>query len=69
MVVKGKKERYRNKDNPAMVLIRKVIEHKSENRKEAFDYFRYNKYEKLEFAFFQFIESRRNNPNEQRNRE
>ncbi|MCC6384207.1 MAG: DUF5686 and carboxypeptidase regulatory-like domain-containing protein [Bacteroidia bacterium] len=41
--------KYRNKDNPAVGLIRKVIEHKSKNRKEGFDYFSYDKYEKVEF--------------------
>jgi Family of unknown function (DUF5686)/CarboxypepD_reg-like domain len=49
VAVKGKKERYRNKDNPAVVLIRKVIENKKVNRKEAFDFYKYNQYEKLEF--------------------
>ena len=46
--VKADKKRYRNKDNPAVVLIRKVIEHKSDNRKEALNYYEYDKYEKIE---------------------
>ncbi len=50
VVVKGQKSKYRNKDNPAVELIRKVIEHKSQNRKEGFDYYEYEKYEKLQFA-------------------
>ena len=34
IVIKPKKSRYRNKDNPAVVLIGQVIAHKDENRKE-----------------------------------
>lgn len=47
-VVKGKKERYRNKDNPAVELIRRVIANKDQNRKESFDFYQYEKYEKLQ---------------------
>lgn len=50
VVVKGQKSKYRNKDNPAVELIRKVIAHKSENRPEGFNYFEYEKYEKIQFA-------------------
>ncbi len=32
VTVKAKKDKYRNKDNPAVVLIRKVIAHRDENR-------------------------------------
>lgn len=60
VTVKGKKDRYRNKDNPAVVLIRKVIEHKQENRKESFDFYQYNKYEKLEFDLSNISEKFRN---------
>lgn len=60
ITVKGKKDRYRNKDNPAVVLIRKVIEHKQENRKESFDFYQYNKYEKLEFDLSNISEKFRN---------
>ncbi|MDI9862395.1 DUF5686 and carboxypeptidase-like regulatory domain-containing protein [Flectobacillus roseus] len=48
VVVKGKKDKYRNKDNPAVALIRKVIDHKDDNRKEGLDYYQYEKYEKLQ---------------------
>ncbi|PAC28639.1 hypothetical protein BWI92_18830 [Flectobacillus sp. BAB-3569] len=48
VVVKGKKEKYRNKDNPAVALIRKVIDHKDDNRKEGLEYYQYEKYEKLQ---------------------
>lgn len=46
--VKADKKRYRNKDNPAVELIKLVIDHKSDNRKESMDYYQYDKYEKIE---------------------
>jgi hypothetical protein len=50
VVVTGKRKRYRNRDNPAVELIKKVIENKDSNRKEMFDYYEYDKHEKVEFA-------------------
>lgn len=44
------KQRYRNKNNPAVDLIRKVIENKSINRDEALEYYENEKYEKVQFA-------------------
>lgn len=41
--------RYRNKDNPAVELIRKVVANKDKNRKQGFDSYSYDKYEKIEF--------------------
>ncbi len=49
VVVKSRRKRYRNKNNPAVALIKKVIENKDKNRKERFDYYEYTKYEKVEF--------------------
>ena len=49
VTISGKKERYRNKDNPAVTMIRKVIQNKARNRAEAYSYFEYDKYEKVEF--------------------
>ena len=46
--VKADKKRYKNKGNPAVILIKKVIEHKDDNRKESQDYYEYKKYEKTE---------------------
>ena len=46
--VKADKKRYKNKDNPAVILIKNVIDHKDDNRKEALDFYEYNKYEKIE---------------------
>jgi len=50
-IVAGKKVRYRNKDNPAVELIRQVIAHKDENRPENYDYVQYKEYGKLLLAF------------------
>lgn len=46
----GKKQKYRNKDNPAVELIRQVIEHKEKNRIESYEYVEYEEYEKLLFS-------------------
>lgn len=48
VTVKAKKDKYRNKDNPAVVLIRKVIAHRDENRKEGMAFYQYEKYEKIQ---------------------
>lgn len=48
VVITGSK-RYRNKGNPAVDLIKKVVENKDKNRKEGFDFYSYEKYEKVEF--------------------
>jgi len=50
----GKRVRYRNKNNPAVDLIHKVIEHKNENRVQSYDYAEYEKYEKLQFSLSNF---------------
>lgn len=44
------KQKYKNKNNPAVELIEKVIANKSKNKKEANDYFETEKYEKVQFA-------------------
>ena len=51
VVVKPARKAYRNKDNPAVELIDKVVEKKDENRKERFDYLEFRQYEKVQFAF------------------
>jgi hypothetical protein len=60
VVIKPKKNRYRNKENPAVALILKVIENKSQNRKEGLDYFEYEKYEKTQFALSNFSDKLQN---------
>jgi hypothetical protein len=52
----GKKKRYRNKDNPAVELIRQVIAHKDTNRMENYYYTEYEQYEKLQFSFINVSE-------------
>jgi hypothetical protein len=42
--------RYSNKNNPAVDLIRKVVENRNRNRMSAFDYVQYQQYEKMELA-------------------
>ncbi len=48
-VVIKTKVRYRNKNNPAVELIKKVLKNKNLNRKEALDYYQYDKHKKVEF--------------------
>jgi hypothetical protein len=54
VVVRPPKRNYTNKNNPAVELIDKVIEKKSDNRKEGYDYLEYEKYEKIQFALSNF---------------
>lgn len=49
VVVEGK-GRYRNRDNPAVALIRQVIEHKPVNRLSRYDYVSFQAYEKIMMA-------------------
>jgi len=50
VVITGRKRNYTNKDNPAVELIRQVIEHKASNRSESYDYVQYNEYERIQFS-------------------
>ncbi|MBN9295888.1 MAG: carboxypeptidase-like regulatory domain-containing protein [Filimonas sp.] len=45
-----KRAKYSNKNNPAVDLIRKIVEHKPENRPTNYDYVEYEQYEKLQIA-------------------
>jgi hypothetical protein len=51
-VTTGKKQRYRNKGNPAVSLIQQIINHKDENRMESSDYLQYDQYERIGLSFF-----------------
>tara|TARA_R110002050_G_scaffold300586_1_gene470647 strand:- start:20994 stop:23483 length:2490 start_codon:yes stop_codon:yes gene_type:complete len=44
-----KKRRYKNKDNPAVTLIKNVLAHRDENRSKSFEYFEFEKYEKVQY--------------------
>ncbi len=50
VVIRPKRERYRKKDNPAVELIKKVIERKAENRIEGQDFYRFDEYNRLLIA-------------------
>jgi Family of unknown function (DUF5686)/CarboxypepD_reg-like domain len=56
--VRNKKQKYRNKDNPAVELIRKVIANKAKNRMESYPYASYEKYEKLQVSVDKATETR-----------
>ncbi len=60
VTVKSKRTKYKNKDNPAVELIRKVIDHKSKNRPEGYNYYEYEKYEKIQFALSNVTEKFQN---------
>ncbi|SEM28541.1 CarboxypepD_reg-like domain-containing protein [bacterium A37T11] len=60
VVVTGKKQKYRNKNNPAVELIRKVIAHKDENRLTYNDFVEYQQYEKLTMALSNLSDRFRN---------
>ncbi|MDA1120211.1 MAG: DUF5686 family protein [Bacteroidetes bacterium] len=48
VTIEASRLRYTNKDNPAVEIIRKVIDNKSKNRKEGLDFYEFGKYEKIE---------------------
>lgn len=50
VVVREKRGGYKRKGNPAVELIKQVIDHKDKNRIEAQDFYEYEKYEKIELA-------------------
>ncbi|MBJ6142863.1 DUF5686 and carboxypeptidase-like regulatory domain-containing protein [Hymenobacter sp. BT559] len=61
VVIRGSKPpRYKNKDNPAVALIRQVIANKPQNRPESYDYVEYKKYEKMTFSFSNLSEKFKN---------
>ena len=55
-ILEKKKAKYKNKSNPAVSLIRKVIEHKDNNHEQTLSYYEYDKYEKVEFDLNNFSE-------------
>lgn len=57
----GKQPRYRNKNNPAVELIREVISHKESNRSKSYDFLSYQEYEKLQFSLSNSTEKMRKN--------
>ncbi|MBP1665435.1 MAG: hypothetical protein H6Q23_295, partial [Bacteroidetes bacterium] len=57
VTVKPGKREYSNKNNPAVELIEKVIEHKDQNRQESFGFLEYEKYEKTLLALSNISDS------------
>lgn len=51
VIVESKRLRYRNKNNPAVNLIKLVIDNREKNRPSNVDFYEYDKYEKVEFDF------------------
>jgi hypothetical protein len=52
IITSAKKQKYRNKDNPAVSLIQQIINHKNENRMESSAFLQYNQYERMGLSFF-----------------
>ena len=50
VVIKPKKEKYSRKNNPAVELMRKVVENKKAQVLEVNDYYQYDKYEKMKMS-------------------
>ena len=62
VLVKSKRRsRYSNKNNPAVELIRRVIENKDKNRITAYDFVSYEQYEKMELLLTKTPEKLMNN--------
>jgi len=59
-VVGGKKTRYRNKDNPAVELIKQVIAHREENRISNFNTAAFRQYDKMLFSMSNVSEKFKN---------
>ncbi len=61
VVIRGtRKAPYRNRENPAVALIRKVIANKSKNRAEHYDQVTYQKYERMLFSMSNLSDQFRN---------
>jgi hypothetical protein len=60
VIVNPGKRNYKNKNNPAVELIDKVINNKESNRKEKYDYLEYKQYEKIQFALSNITEKFKN---------
>ena len=54
VVIKPQKEKYRKKDNPAVRLVREIIERKNLNSPYTQDYFSYEHYENILFAMNEY---------------
>ncbi|WP_293300281.1 DUF5686 and carboxypeptidase-like regulatory domain-containing protein [Pedobacter sp. UBA4863] len=59
-IIAGKKVRYKNKDNPAVELIRQVIDNKDKNQPKAYETVQYKEYEKMLFSMSNVSEKFKN---------
>ncbi len=59
-IIAGKKVRYSNKNNPAVELIRQVIENKDKNQPKAYQTVQYKEYEKMLFSMSNISEKFKN---------
>ncbi len=57
VIVKPKKERYRRKDNPAVILIRNVIAHKDDHSPKDKEYFSETRYDNMTYSLNNFNEN------------
>ncbi len=60
VIKSGRRKKYRNKNNPAVELIEKVIANKEKNRMESYPYAEFEKYEKISFALSDISEKFQN---------
>lgn len=56
VTIQGTRTRYSRRDNPAVELMRKVIDHKRMNDLHEKDFYTYTKYEKMVFSLNEFTE-------------
>lgn len=62
VTIKTKRQRYSRKNNPAVELMKKVIEKKKQTDLSNRDFYQYNKYQKLTMALNDITEERLNSP-------
>lgn len=62
VTIKPKRKAYKNKGNPAVELIQKVIARKDLNRRESFSFLEYRKYEKIQLAMSNISENFKESP-------
>ena len=58
--IKAEKKKYKNKNNPAVELIQRVIDKKNDNRKDQLNAYQYEKYEKVQYALSNISEKFKN---------
>jgi hypothetical protein len=58
VVIRPKREHYKKKDNPAVMFVRRLMEHKDDHAPEVHDYWSRSRYEKVLFALNNFTEEK-----------